>query len=479
MAESLKRQTVRGTVWSFVESFSVQTVTFIVQIMMARVLTPADYGLTGMIAIFIAISQSLVDSGFSQALIRKQDRTQVDNSTVFFFNICIGAFLYLLLFIFAPLIARFYGEPLLVTVTRFMSISLIINSLIVVQRALLFARVDFKTVTKASLTSVIISGAIGIYMAYTNFGYWSIIVYYLANLGINMILLSILAKWRPSWVFSWQSFKELFGFGSKLAASGIINTLYKNIYLLVIGKVFRAADLGYYIRAQHFADYPSANMTTVMERVTYPILCRIQDDTARLQSVYRRIIRISAYVIFPMMTVLSALATPLILLFLRQQWLFTAELLSILCFAMMWYPIHAINLNLLKVKGRSDLFLKLEIYKKIISVVILCISVPFGLVLMCVAAIINSILSLIINTYYTGKMINVGFWRQMRDILPILLLSLFTGASVYLTILYFNLHPALSLAVGAVEAIIIYLGLSKMFKFNELAELISMVRERK
>lgn len=452
---------------------------FVVMIIMARMLTPADYGLVGMISIFIAISQSLVDSGFSQALIRKQDRTQVDNSTVFYFNIGVGLFLYLVLFFCAPLIARFYEEPLLIPVTRLMALSLIINSLVVVQRALLFVRVDFKTIAKASFVAVVVSGTVGITMAYNNGGYWSIVAYQLTNLTVNMLLLTILARWRPSLMFSFSSFKELFSFGSKLAASGIINTLYKNIYLLVIGKVFKAADLGFYTRAHHFAEFPSSNITNVLQRVTYPVLCQIQDDIPRLQSAYRRIIRIAAYVVFPLMIVLAAVAKPLILLILKQQWLFSAELLSILCFAMMWYPIHAINLNLLKVRGRSDLFLKLEIIKKLINVAVLCISVPFGLVCMCYASIFNSLISLIINTYYTGKLIQVGFWTQMRDIFPILLLSLLTGGLSWLTITLLHLSPLLSLIIGLAEACILYVGLSRLLHFGEFHELISMIKARK
>lgn len=479
MAESLKQQTVKGTIWSLVESFSVQTFMFVVVIFMARVLTPADYGLVGMITIFIAVSQSLVDSGFSQALIRKQDRSQTDNSTVFYFNIAVGVALYLVLYFCAPLIARFYNQPPLVKVTRLLSLMLIINSFVVVQRALLYVRVDFKTIAKASFISAVAAGAVSLGMAYTGYGYWAIVACQLTSSIMNMVLLTLFAKWRPSWVFSKKSFVELFSFGSKLAASGIINTLYKNLYLLVIGKFFKAADLGYYTRAQHFAEYPSSNVTNVLQRVTYPILCRIQDNIERLQSAYRRIIRISAYVVFPMMVVLAALAKPLVLLILKQQWLFSAELLSILCFAMMWFPIHAINLNLLQVRGRSDLFLKLEIIKKIINVIVLCISLPFGLVWMCVASIVNSLIALVINTYYTGKLINVGFLTQMRDICPILLLSLVTGGAAWLSVSFIAFHPAISLIVGATVAAIVYFGGSRLFRFNEMTELISMVRNRK
>ena len=245
MGESLKHKTAKGTLWSSIERFSVQFIQFAVMIVMACILTPADYGLVGMLSIFISVSQSLVDSGFSQALIRKQDRSEVDNSTVFFFNIGVGLILYLLLFVSAPLIARFYDEPILCPMMRLISLSVVINSLVVVQRALLTVRIDFKTQAKASFTAAIISGGVGIYMAYAGFGVWSIVWFQISNLAVNMVMLWVLSHWRPSMTYSWASFRELFGFGSRLALSGIINTLYNNLYLLLIGKVFKASGAVY------------------------------------------------------------------------------------------------------------------------------------------------------------------------------------------------------------------------------------------
>jgi len=433
MAESLKHKTVKGTIWSSVERFSVQFIQFAVMIVMARILTPEDYGLVGMLTIFISVSQSLVDSGFSQALIRKQDRSETDNSTVFFFNIVVGFSLYALLFLSAPLISRFYDEPILCPMMRVVSLSVVINSFVVVQRALLTVKIDFKTQAKASLTAAVFSGAVGISMAYTGFGVWSIVWFQISNLVVNMSMLWVLSHWRPTLTYSWQSFRELFGFGSKLALSGIINTLYNNIYLLVIGKVFKASDLGYYTRAHQFAEFPSSNLTIILQRVTYPVLCTIQNDDERLREVYRRFLRLSAFVIFPLMMGLAALARPFVLFFLKEQWLFAATLLQIICFSMVWYPIHAINLNLLQVKGRSDLFLKLEIWKKAIGVAILCATIPFGIVAMCFGAVAGNIISLVINTHYTGKLIGVGFFRQMCDIFPTLLYSFSMGAIVWIS----------------------------------------------
>lgn len=477
MTESLKKKTVKGTLWSTVERFSVQGIIFVVMIIMARILTPADYGLVGMLTIFIAISQSLIDSGFSQALIRKQDRSEIDNSTVFYFNIGVGIILYIILFFFAPLIAKFYNEPLLIPITRTIGLSLILNSLVVVQRAMLTVQLDFKTQAKASLSGAIISGVIGIWMAYSGFGVWAIVWQQISNFAVITALLWILSKWKPIWAYSWKSFKELFSFGSKLLASGLLDTMYRNIYLIVIGKVFKASDLGYYTRANQFADFASSNITGIFQRVTYPVLCTIQEDDKRLAEVYRKLLKTSAFVIFPLMLGLAAVASPMVITILTEKWLYSAVLLQILCFSQMWFPVHAINLNLLQVKGRSDLFLRLEIIKKIIGVAILCITLPFGLTALCWGMVANSIIALIINTHYTGKLIHLGFFAQMRDLIPILFLSSVMALAVFLTVTFIPMHTGLALAVGILEGIILYAALAKLFHFKEFSDLITILHK--
>lgn len=477
MEESLKNKTVKGIVWSSIERFSVQGIQFLVMIVMARLLTPKDYGLVGMVAIFIAVAQSLVDSGFSQALIRKQNRTETDNSTVFYFNIVVGILLYLVLFAIAPWVADFYNSPELTALMRVICLSVVFNSFVVVQRALLTVNIDFKTQAKASLTAAVVSGVIGIGMAYSGFSYWSIVAQQLVNLGLNTLLLWIFTRWRPRWIYSWGSFRELFTFGSKLMFSGLLDVVYRNMYLLVIGKVFTASSLGYYTRANQFAEFPSSNLTGIMQRVTYPVLCQIQDDDERLAQIYRRFLRLSAFLIFPLLVGLSAVAEPFVLLLLKEQWLFAATLLQIICFAMMWYPIHAINLNLLQVKGRSDLFLRLEIIKKAIAVLILCVTIPMGLIAMCVGLILSSLIALIINTNYTGKLIQVGFLRQMRDLLPTLLLSLSMWGVVYgITSCLSGI--ILQLIVGIIAGMVYYIALSALFHFPELKELYSIIRRK-
>lgn len=477
MSDSLKSKTVKGVVWSSIERFSTQGVQFLIMIIMARLLTPKDYGLIGMLAIFLAVAQSLIDSGFSQALIRKQNRTDVDNSTVFYFNIIVSCSLYLILFITAPFVADFYNQPELTSVMRVVCLGVILNSLAVVQRALLTVRIDFKTQAKASLSAAVISGCIGIVLAYSGFGVWSLVVQQLLNLSVNTLLLWIFSKWRPIAVFSWDSFHELFAFGSKMLASGLLDTLYRNIYPIVIGKLFSASSLGHYTRAQQFSEFPSSNITGIIQRVTYPVLCGIQDDMERLTNVYRKFLKLSAFVIFPFMMGLSAVAKPFINISLGSQWEFCGQLLQVICFAMMWYPIHSINLNLLQVKGRSDLFLRLEIIKKILGITVLCITAPFGLIVMCYGQIFNSIVALAINTYYTGKLINVGFIRQMKDLFPTILLSL-TMFGTILLVNGFIESNMYRLIIGIMVGIVVYVSGSYIFKFKELQTLFSLIRRK-
>ena len=473
MPDSLKQKAAKGVLWSTVERFSVQGVQFLIMIVMARLLTPHDYGLIGMLAIFIAVAQSLIDSGFSQALIRKQDRTEADNNTVFYFNIVVSTLLYLILYASAPFVADFYNTPQLCPVMRVVCLSIIFNSLAVVQRALLTIRIDFKTQAKAALTAAVTSGAVGITMAYHGFGVWSLVTQQLLNLGINTGLLWLLSKWRPRLMYSWRSFHELFAFGSKLLASGLLDTIYRNIYPIVIGKLFSASSLGHYTRAHQFSEFPSSNLTGIIQRVTYPVLCEIQNDDARLASIYRRFLKLSAFIIFPLMVGLSSVAKPFVNIVLGPQWGFCGQLLQIICFSMMWYPIHSVNLNLLQVKGRSDLFLKLEIIKKILGIGVLCITAPFGLIVMCYGQIFNSLVALAINTYYTGKLINVGFIRQMRDLLPTIALCLVMFALI-LTVNSFITGDVTKLCAGIVIGVAFYALSSRILNFSELNELTNL-----
>lgn len=474
---TLRTKTIHGVFWSTAERFAVQGIQFLVMILIARKVSPSDYGLIGMLAIFIAISDSIVNSGFSQALIRKQDRTDVDNCTVFFFNIVVGFFLYVVLFLLAPWVAVFFNEPQLCVLMRVLCLIVIINSLVVVQRAVLTAEVDFKTQTKASAIAAVLSGLCGISLAYMGYGVWTLVWQQLLNVGLNTLLLWFYSTWRPRLVYSWTSFRELFSFGSKLMISGLLDTIYNNLFQLVIGKLYTARSLGFYSRAYHFAEFPSSNITRIIQRVAFPVLCNIQNDNAKLADNYRKMLKLSAYVMFPMMVGLASLAYPFIDVVLGVKWHFAGTLLIPVCFSLMWYPVNAINLNLLQVKGRSDLFLKLEIIKKIMGTIVLVGSAPFGVIAMCYASIFSSLASVVINTYYTGKLINVGFIRQMRDLYPTLIVCAVMFCVIHLFLTQVD-NMWVELVGGGIVGTLIYFGLTYFSRFSELQEIMLIIRKR-
>jgi len=474
MTRSLKKKAINGVAWSAVERFSVQGLQFLMGLVLARLLLPSDYGLVGMLAIFLAISQTFVDSGFSTALIQKKNRTETDYSTTFFFNIGVGLFFYLILFFTAPLIADFYNIPELISLTQVIGINVFITSLAVVQRAKLTIKLDFKTQAKASFSSVFIGGCVGITMAYKGYGVWALVVQSLLRNGLNTLFLWILSKWRPKAVFSKASFKELFSFGSKLLGAGLLDTIYRNIYLIIIGKIFNARELGFYTRAQQFQQLPSQNITGIIQRVAFPVLSSIQDDDEKLLKAYSSFIRLSAFVVFPLMIGLAVVAEPLIRLVLTEKWMPTVPLLQLLCIAGMLYPVHAINLNILNVKGRSDLFLKLEVIKKILVTFAILITFSFGVKAMVIGQIFTSFIAFFINTHYSSKLINYGAWEQIKDLLPIALITLLMAIGVYMATLIAGSDVS-KLLIGIVVGIIIYLVSAKIGNFNELNEITKLI----
>lgn len=475
---SLKEKTVKGVVWSSVDRFFSQGIQFIFSILIARLLLPSDYGTVAMLNIFLAISQTFIDSGFGTALIRKIDRTEEDFSTVFYFNIAAALAFYGILWFTAPYIADFYDIPLLKDITRVVALTLVFGSFSGIQSAKLSIAIDFRSRAIISITVTLVTGALGLWMAYSGYGVWALVMQSVVSSLLRTILLWAFVRWMPKLVFSWKSFKELFSFGSKLLASGLLDTAYNNIYTLVIGKVFSSSALGVYSRADSLAQYPSSNITSVLQGVTFPVLSSIQNEPERLTSAYKKFIRLSAFVVFPLMIGLSAVADPLIRLVLTDKWEGAIYLLQIICFSMMWYPVHAINLNLLQVEGRSDYFLKLEIIKKIQGVIVLCITIPLGLVTMCYGRVVSSVLCLVYNTYYTKKLIDYGFASQMKDLLPILAHSLVMGVIVWMIVLFL---PSLwlQLVVGVIAGAAYYLVGAYIMRFEELNELLSLLHIRK
>jgi len=474
----IKQKVVKGLFWSTVERFSAQSIQFILGIVLARILLPSDYGLIGMLAIFLAVSQTFIDSGFGTALIQKKDRDDLDFSTTFFFNFGIASLFYILLFFFAPLIAEFYKQPILIILTRVIGLVIIINSFAVVQRTKITILLDFKTLTKASLISIIFSGGIGIYLAFTGFGVWALVWQTLIQRSIELIILWDHSKWLPRKGFSKHRFKSLFSFGSKLLASGLLDTVFRNIYLIVIGKMFSAASLGYYTRAQQFNNFPSSNITGIIQRVTFPVLSELQNDNTKLRDAYRKIIKLSALIVFPLMMGLAALAEPLIRVVLTEKWIETVWMLQLLTFAGMWYPIHALNLNVLNVKGRSDIFLKLEVAKKILVTIVLVISIPLGIKAIIIGQIITSYIALMLNTHFTKRMIDYGFLQQMKDLFKVLILSFSMGIIIHFTIMLINLDM-LKLITGFAVGILFFVSIAWLFNIGEIRLLPDFIRQGK
>ena len=477
MAESLKKKTVKGVAWTSLDQFAKLGFGFVIGVILARLLSPSDYGLLAMIAVFNSIAFAFLDSGFGSALIRKPDLTENDNCTAFYFNIVAGVVLYSVIWLIAPWVSVFYDKPILTQLLRVEALLLIIMSFRIVQNTQLSRALNFKAKAIINVTAEVISGIIAIIAAYHGMGVWALVSQHLASGVISLIMFWIFSPWRPRGRWDKRSFNYLWGYGSKLLASGLLDRIYGNIYPIVIGKFYSAADLGQYTRANHYAGMPSGILTGVLQKVTFPVLSQIQEDTERLGNSYRRMLRFTVFIVFPVMIGMAALAYPLVVALVTDKWAQCVPYLQIICFSSMWYPVHAINLNLLQVKGRSDLFLRLEIIKKVMITVVIFICVPFGIIGICYGAVFTSLACLAINTYYTGKLINVGFVRQMMDMTPTLLASLAMGAVIYFAVMPFD-NNWVKLAVGIPLGMFVYLLIAKVFCLPELQEAIDVVRRR-
>lgn len=431
MSTSLKQKTVKGLFWSFIDTIAGQGIHFVVGIILARLLLPREFGLIGMIVIFIGLSEAFINSGFSSALIRKKDPTQTDYSTVFFFNLFAGILFFLILFFSAPYISNFFNEPELKLVVQVLGIVLVIDALTLIQRTILIKEIDFKLQARISFIASAGSGILAIVMAYNGYGVWSLVVQRLSRQVINSAFLIFWNKWKPMMVFSLKSFKELFGFGSKLLASSLIDSFYNNVYSLLIGKYFSANALGFFTKADEFNKLPSYNLSSVIGRVSYPVLCSLQEDKDRLREIYRKFIRYTMFVTFTFMILMAAVAEPMIISLIGENWRPSIIYFQMLAFVGMFYPLHVLNLNILQVMGRSDLFLKLEVIKKVLAVPAIVLGVIFGIKVMIAGMMINTIIDFWLNNYWSKGMIGYSFKQQVKDILPSFTLSLAVGVVVF------------------------------------------------
>lgn len=464
--QSLKEKTLNGVGWSAIDNVAQYAVSFIVSVVLARLLTPDDYGLLGIIAIFTAICTALINGGFGTALVRKKDVTNDDYNTAFIVNFGLSLLLYAILFFTAPFIASFFGREELVILTRVSSISLIIGALAIVQLTRLTKQIDFKTQTKITFIVSINSGVIGIGMALVGCGVWSLVVQGLVSQVLRTLLLWKTNRWIPQLKFSIDSFQGLFGFGWKMMLSDVLNTVWKELYQVVVGKYYSPATLGQYTRAKHFSQLFSSNLTNVVQRVTYPVLCDIQDDRERMIGAYRRIIKMTMFITTVCMFFLGAISEPLIYCLIGSKWHEAASYLPLICIGGSLYPLHAINLNMLQVQGRSDLFLGLEIIKKIIGLCPLFVGAFVGILPMLYVNLLTGLISYFLNSYYTGKELGYSSWMQIKDVAPSYMLATVIALSVWF-LKYLPISNWIILPIQILIAAIVFFSICKMTRLPE------------
>lgn len=456
--QSLKVKTVKGTIWSTVDAFLGQGVSFLVGIILARLLSPEEYGMIGICLIFNTVLNGIVDSGFSNSLIRKKNVSNDEYNTMFLTNLGISCLLYLLLFVSTPLISDFFNRPVLTSLIRVTGLVLFFNALSLTHSTILTKRIDFKTKTKASVSSAIISGIIGVGMAYSGFGVWALVGQMLSKQLFYTLSLWILIKWWPTLRFSVNAFHYMWGFGWKILLSCFLANIWNQLYQVVVGKFYSPATLGQYTRSKEYANIFSANITIIVQRVSYPVLAGIQDDKERMVAAYRKVIKITMFVTCICMISLGAAAEPLIYCLIGPKWHEAATFLPFICISMSLYPLHAINLNMLQVLNRSDIFLYLEIIKKVIAIVPITIGIYVDIYWMLVTSIIVGIISFFLNSYYTGKSLKYNSWMQLRDIAPdygvAFVIALFIYFLKYLPITYWTILP-IQVIVGFIVMIIV------------------------
>ena len=474
---SLKSKAVSGVGWSAIDSFLGHGITFIVGVVLARLLSPSEYGLIGLTGIFITVFNSIIDSGFSQALIRKKDVTNDDYNTMFITNMVLSIIMFGVLFFCAPFIASFFKRPELVKLTRVMGLVLIINALAITQTTVLTKRIDFKTRTKASLISALVSGVVGICMAFMGYGVWALVSQQIMKQTVNTVCLWLFNRWWPSFTFSQQSLKYMWGFGWKLLASGLLNNVWNQIYQIIVGKFYTPSTLGHYSRAREYASIFSSNLNGIVSNVSFPVLASIQDEKIRLVNVYRKIIKTTMFITAICLISMGAIAEPMIYCLVGPKWHKAATFLPLICVSMSFYPLHAINLNMLKVQGRSDLFLTLEILKKIITIGPICLGIFVGIYSMVAGSVVTGFIAFFLNSHYSGKMIGYTSWMQLKDIAPSYGLSIIIAISVFF-LKYLPLSNFIILPIQIIVGIFVFFILCKLFNIQEYYFLERIVIEK-
>lgn len=474
MPSDLKYKAMRAAQWTFIEAVGLRGVQFVIGIILARLLLPEQFGLIGMLVVFMGVAQVFLDSGFGAALIQKQNITQKEISSIFYFNILVGFIVTGCLWFLAPMISAFYEQSILTPLLRAMSLALVINAFGLVQNVLLRKALDFKKETKISLLSSLLSGIIGVSMAYRGFGVWSLATQQIANAGFRTTFLWFFNSWRPIRMFSFQSLQGMFGFGSKLLCASLLNTIFDNVYLVIIGKLFSPAALGYYARADSLQKLPSLTLSSFIPKVVFPVFCTIQNDPERMKRGMKKALAILVMVNFPLMIGLAIVAKPLVLLLLTDKWAKSVPYLQLLCMVGLMYPIHGANLNILSALGRSDLFLRLQIVNKILIAINITVTWRWGIIAMIIGQIIITLVTYSLNAYCNKILLNYSVWEQIKDIFPYLITALIMGGVVYV-MFYLPIKSQVILLMSQVlVGGIVYVCLCRIFCFPAYLELQQM-----
>lgn len=475
-SQNIKNRVLSGLFWKLMERGGTQGIQFVVQIVLARLLLPEDYGLLSLVTIFINLANIFVHSGFNTALIQKKGADKVDFSSVYYLSLFVAGLLYLIIFFTSPFIAGFYQEPQLILVFRVLSVTLFFGAFNSIQNAFVAKNMMFKKQFFSSLGAIVISGTVGIITAYSGWGVWALVAQQLTNQLSITIILWFTVKWRPTFVFSFGKVKELFSYGSKLLASSLLDSVYQDLRSLIIGKIYTPAMLGLYNRGHNFPKVIVTNIDGSIQSVIFPVLSSQQDNRMKIKNIMRRAIVTSSFIMFPMMIGMAVIAEPLVNLILTDKWLPAVPFLQIFCISYSLRPIHTANLQAIKALGRSDIFLKLEIIKKTIGLSILGISIPFGIYAMAWGVLLSGLIASFVNAYPNVKLLGYSYIEQWRDIMPSLLLSLVMGIFVYF-LKYLNHGELKILILQIILGAVLYIGLAKIFRIESYSYLFLTIKD--
>ncbi|MFD1771737.1 lipopolysaccharide biosynthesis protein [Sphingobacterium suaedae] len=477
---STKKNAISGIFWTLIDTLLIKGLAFVTTLILTDLLSPDDYGLIGLVMVFVLVGVSLVESGMTASLIRTKSADNADYSTVFFLSLFVAAIIYVIFYFAAPLIASFYKKDILTSILRWYCLTFIISAFSSVQLTLMTSKMEFKKITKLNIPAAIIGPVVGITMGYHGYGVWSLVTMFLVSQIIQTISFWVFSSWTPSLTFSVEKAKYHYAFGYKLMLSGLLNTIFTNIYNIIIGKFYSVTLLGFFERSRSFNEYPTNIITSVISKVTYPLLSNIKNNQEEIANAYKKILGLSFFVTAPLMLGLAAIAHPLFQLLFKEKWLPAVPYFQIISLASIFYPIHSINLNVLKVYGRTDLFLRLEIIKKVMTVIIITASLPFGILGLVWSGVVISFIALLINTYYSADMIGYATKRQLLDMLPTLLSSALMYGLIVITLYWLKDSSLISqILISFTVALVFYLGANYVLRTTSCMFMIQLIKEYK